>query len=359
MKYIDEYRDREIVLNLAKEIKKVSTRPVKLMEVCGGHTMSIQKFGIPYLLPETVELISGPGCPVCVTSRGFIDKAVAYSRLEDVIITTYGDLIRVPGSSSSLEKERARGADVRIVYSILDALEIARASKDKKIVFLGIGFETTAPSTAAGIIKAQMAGIRNFYVYSAHKVMPPAMEQLIDEGVEIDGYIGPGHVSTITGEGIYTDIPKKFGLGVCISGFEPVDLMEAILMLVKQIENDDAKVETQYTRAVKPEGNVRAQQMLDEVFEYGDDWWRGLGILKKSGLKIREKYAAWDAEKNIDVEVEPLKEPKGCLCGEILRGVKKPKDCKLFATVCTPSDPVGSCMVSSEGTCQAYYLYNR
>lgn len=359
MKYIDEYRDREIVLNLAREIKKVSTKPVRLMEVCGGHTMSIQKFGIPYLLPDTVELISGPGCPVCVTSRGFIDKAVAYSRLEDVIITTYGDLIRVPGSSTSLEKERAGGADVRIVYSILDALEIAEANADKRIVFLGIGFETTAPSTAAGIIKAQMAGIRNFYVYSAHKVMPPAMEQLIDEGVKIDGYIGPGHVSTITGEGIYQDIPRKFGLGVCISGFEPVDLMESILMLIRQIEQNDPKVETQYKRAVKPEGNIRAQQMLDEVFEYGDDWWRGLGILGNSGLKIREKYADWDAERQIPVQPEPLNEPRGCICGEILRGVKKPRDCKLFATVCTPSDPVGSCMVSNEGTCQAYYLYNR
>lgn len=321
--------------------------------------MSIQKFGLPYLLPETVELISGPGCPVCVTSRGFIDKAVAYSRLEDVIITTYGDLIRVPGSTSTLEKERGSGADIRIVYSILDALEIAKANPEKKVVFLGIGFETTAPSSAAGIIKARMAGIRNFYVYSAHKVMPPAMEQLIDEGVQIDGYIGPGHVSTITGKGIYEPIPEKYGLGVAISGFEPLDLMEAILMLVKQIENGDQKVEIQYTRAVKPEGNIRAQQMLDEVFEYGDDWWRGLGVLPKSGLKIRDTYSMHDSEKNIEVEVEPLIEPKGCICGDILRGVKKPKDCKLFAKGCTPSNPVGSCMVSNEGTCQAYYLYNR
>lgn len=359
MKYIDEYRDRDMVQALAKEIKKVSTKPVKLMEVCGGHTMSIQKFGIPYLLPDTVELISGPGCPVCVTSNSFIDKAVAYSKRDDIIIATYGDLIRVPGSSSTLEKERAKGADVRIVYSILDALEIAKHNRSKKIVFLGIGFETTAPSSAAGIIKAQMAGIRNFFLFSAHKVMPPAMKALIDEGVEIDGYVGPGHVSTITGEGIYLDIPKKFGLGVAISGFEPVDLMQSILMLVKQIENNDQKVEIQYTRAVKPEGNIKAQQMLEEVFEYGDDWWRGLGILKNSGLKIRDSYAMHDSEKNIEVEVEPLREPKGCICGEILRGVKKPKDCKLFAKACTPSNPIGSCMVSSEGTCQAYYLYNK
>ncbi len=359
MKYIDEYRDKAIVMALAKEIRKHSTRHVKLMEVCGGHTMSIQKFGIPYLLPDTVELISGPGCPVCVTSRSFIDKAVAYSRLKDVIITTYGDLIRVPGSSSSLDREKARGADIRTVYSIMDALMIAKKNRSKKVVFLGIGFETTAPSSAAGIIKAQMAGIRNFYLFSAHKVMPPAMETLIDEGVKIDGYIGPGHVSTITGDGIYQDIPKKFGLGVVISGFEPVDLMQAILMLVKQIESNTPKVEIQYTRVVKPEGNIRAQQMLDEVFEYGDDWWRGLGVLKNSGLKIREKYAMHDAEKIIGVEVEPTREPKGCICGEILRGVKKPKDCKLFAKACTPADPVGACMVSNEGSCAAHYLYNR
>lgn len=359
MKYIDEYRNKEMVLNLATEIKKASTRPVRLMEVCGGHTMSIQKFGIPYLLPDTIELISGPGCPVCVTSRNFIDSAIAYSRLNDVIITTYGDLIRVPGSSSTLEKERAAGADIRIVYSILDALTIAKENKKKKIVFLGIGFETTAPSSAAGIIKAEMAGLWNFYVYSAHKVMPPAMETLIDEGVKIDGYIGPGHVSTITGVGIYENIPKKFGLGVVVSGFEPVDIMQSILMLVKQIENNIPKVEIQYTRAVKLEGNIKAQQMLDEVFECRDDWWRGLGVLKNSGLKIRKAYERHDAEKMIETQVEETKEPRGCLCGEVLRGVKKPKECPLFGKTCTPSNPIGSCMVSSEGSCQAYYLYNR
>ena len=359
MKYIDEYRNKEIVKYFANQIRKISTKPVRLMEVCGGHTMSIQKFGLPYLLPETVELVSGPGCPVCVTSRGYIDQAVAYSRLEDVIITTYGDLIRVPGSSSSLEKEKASGADVRIVYSILDAMMIAKKNKNKRIVFLGIGFETTAPSSAAGILKAATAGLNNFFVYSAQKVMPPAMETLIDEGVKIDGYIGPGHVSTITGQGIYENIPKKYGMGVVISGFEPVDLIQSIHMLVQQIENNDPKVEIQYTRVVKPEGNVVAQKMLDEITEPRDDWWRGLGILKDSGLKIRDKYEKFDAEKMIDVEVEELKEPKGCICGLILRGEKKPKDCKLFGTACTPSDPVGACMVSSEGSCHAYYLYNR
>ena len=359
MKYIDEYRNKGMVQYYAGQIKDISTKHIRLMEVCGGHTMSIQKFGLPYLLPETVELVSGPGCPVCVTSREYIDRAVAYSRLDDTIITTYGDLIRVPGSTSTLEKEKASGADIRIVYSILDAMLIAKKNRRKKVVFLGIGFETTAPSSAAGILKSQTAALKNFFVYSAHKVMPPAMETLIDEGVNIDGYIGPGHVSTIMGQSIYMNIPKKYNMGVVISGFEPVDLMQSIYMLVQQLENNDPKVEIQYTRVVKPEGNVVAQQMLEEVFEYRDDWWRGLGILKNSGLKIKEKYETLDSEKMIEVEVEPTIEPKGCICGLILRGEKKPKDCGLFGRGCTPSDPVGACMVSTEGACHAYYLYNR
>ena len=359
MKYIDEYRNKDIVKYFANQIKTISNQPIRLMEVCGGHTMSIQKFGLPHLLPENVELISGPGCPVCVTGREYVDRAIAYSRLEDVIITTYGDLIKVPGSSSSLEREKADGADIRIIYSILDAMLIAKKNKSKRVVFLGIGFETTAPASAAGIIKAQTASLTNFFVFSAHKVMPPAMESLIDEGVQLDGYIGPGHVSTITGKGIYENIPKKFNMGVVISGFEPVDLMQSIHMLVKQKENNEAKVEIQYSRVVKPDGNKVAKDMLDEVFEPRDDWWRGLGVLKDSGLKIKRKYHKFDAEEMIKVEVEELKEPKGCICGLILRGEKKPKDCKLFGKACTPSDPVGACMVSSEGSCHAYYLYNR
>jgi len=359
MKYIDEYRDKELVNKLLGQIKLASMKPIALMEVCGGHTMSIQKFGIPSLLPDTIKLISGPGCPVCVSDRKYIDQAIAYARLDDVIITTYGDLIRVPGSTSSLDQEKAKGADVRIVYSILDALKIAKDNRDKKIVFLGIGFETTAPSSAAGIVKAQMAGIRNFYVFSSHKIMPPAMEALIDEGVKLDGYIAPGHVSTITGISIYENIPKKFGLGCVVSGFEPVDLLKAILMLVNQIENNDPKVEIAYTRVVKPEGNIKAQQMLEEVFELRDDWWRGLGILPKSGMKIRDKYVDFDAEAQIPVQVEPTREDKGCICGEILKGLKNPKDCTLFAKACTPNNPVGACMVSHEGSCHAYYKYNR
>ena len=359
MKYIDEYRDREKVEALAGLIHKTATKPIRLMEVCGGHTMSIHRFGIPALLPELVELVSGPGCPVCVTSRGFIDHAVALSRRKDVIITTYGDLIRVPGSTTSLDREKAAGADVRIVYSVLDALMIAKQNRSKKIVFLGIGFETTAPASAAGIIKAQMAGLYNFSVLSAHKVMPPAMAALIHKGVTINGYIGPGHVSTVTGSHIYDFIPEKFGLGVVISGFEPVDLMQSVLMLVKQHETGKPAVEIQYSRVVKPEGNLKAQQMLEEVFEPSDDWWRGLGVLKDSGMSIREKYADFDAGRLFEVDIEPTRENKGCICGEVLKGIKKPSDCKLFDKVCNPADPVGACMVSNEGACHAWYRYKR
>lgn len=359
MKYIDEYRDRELVMKLIEQIKKVSKKNITLMEVCGGHTMSIQKFGIPALLPDNIKLVSGPGCPVCVSSRKYIDQSVAYARLDDVIITTYGDLIRIPGSTTSLDEEKAKGADVRIVYSVLDALKIAENNKDKKVVFLGIGFETTSPSSAVGVLNAHKMGLTNFFLFSSHKIMPPAMAALIDEGVKIDGYIAPGHVSTITGSGIYKDIAEIYKLACVISGFEPVDLLRSILMLTRQIEKGEPKVEIEYSRVVKAEGNIKAQQILEEVFELKDDWWRGLGILPKSGMKLKEKYKAYDAEVMIPVEVETTKEDKGCICGEILKGLKSPKDCKLFDTACSPSDPVGACMVSHEGACNAHYRFNR
>jgi hydrogenase expression/formation protein HypD len=359
MRFIDEYRDKELVLKLSEEIHKNSRKSISLMEVCGGHTMAIQRFGLPSLLPETIRLLSGPGCPVCVTGRKYLDQAIAYCRQPDVIISTYGDLIRVPGSTSTLDREKSRGADIRIVYSPLDSLEIARRQPDKKVVFLGIGFETTTPASAAAVLGAYHQNIKNFYVLSSHKVMPPAMAALIDEGVKIDGYIAPGHVSTITGVSIYRDIAEKYHLGCVITGFEPVDLMEAILMLVKQIEANDQKVEIQYRRAVRPEGNLKAREMMDEVFELKDDWWRGLGILPASGLGIRDKYSAFNAEKMLDAIVEPTHEDKGCICGEILKGLKNPKECKLFAKSCTPQDPVGACMVSNEGACHAFYRYNR
>ena len=301
IKYIDEYRDKKVVQQLAEEIKRVSKRPLRFMEVCGGHTMAIQKFGIPSLLPDNIKLLSGPGCPVCVTDRRFIDTAIAFARLDDVIITTYGDLIRVPGSTSSLDQEHGKGHDIRIVYSILDALEVAKDNPDKKVVFLGVGFETTTPSSAAGIVNAESLGLKNFFLYSSHKVMPPAMKALIDEGVKIDGYIAPGHVSAITGTAIYDDIPEKYKLGCVISGFEPVDLMQSILMLCKQVEHNDTKVEIQYTRAVVREGNIKAQRIVSNVFEPRDDWWRGLGVLPASGLKLRQAYRHMDAELSIPV----------------------------------------------------------
>lgn len=357
IKYIDEYRDRDLVIRIADEIRQVSKQPVRFMEVCGGHTMAIQKFGIPSLLPENITLLSGPGCPVCVTDRKYIDTAIAYARQEDVIISTYGDLIRVPGSTSSLDEEKADGRDVRIVYSILDALDIAADHPDHKVIFLGVGFETTTPSSAAGIINAKKRGLNNFYLLPSHKVMPPAMKALIDEGVKIDGYIAPGHVSTITGTSIYRDIPDKYGLGCVISGFEPLDLMQTILMLVKQKENNKPAVEIQYKRAVFEKGNEKAQQLVEEVFEPCNDWWRGLGVLPDSGLRLRQSFIQFDALTAMPVNIEKTREDKGCICGQILKGLRTPADCKLFGKACTPNDPVGACMVSNEGACHAWYRY--
>ncbi|MEX2602975.1 MAG: hydrogenase formation protein HypD [Gracilimonas sp.] len=357
MKYIQEFRDKELVSRLLPYIRQYNGPDVHFMEVCGGHTMAIQKFGIPALLPSNVHLVSGPGCPVCVTSQKYVDHAVALSRLEDVIITTYGDLIRVPGSTTSLEKEKSNGADIRMVYSTLEALSIARYNPGKKVIFLGIGFETTAPASAAALVKAKAESIRNFSILSAHKVMPPAMAAIVDEEVRIDGYLAPGHVSVITGSEIFSDICDKYHLPVVVSGFEPLDIIQSIYMLLKQIETQDIKVEIQYKRAVKQEGNLKARGFLDAVFTLRDDWWRGLGILPKSGLGISENYAEWDAEKLFTIEVEPTIEPKGCICGEVLKGIKRPKECKLYGTICTPANPVGTCMVSDEGACQASYRY--
>jgi hydrogenase expression/formation protein HypD len=357
LKFVDEFRDKDLVLELAGKIRQISKKAVVLMEVCGGHTMAIRRFGIPSLLPPHIRLLSGPGCPVCVTSRKYIDQAVAYARRKDVIIATYGDLVRVPGSTSSLARERAEGADIRVVYSTLDAVEMARSNPDKLLVFLGIGFETTTPSSAIAIKEAQKTRTGNFFLFSAHKMMPPAMAALIDEGIRIDGYIGPGHVTTVAGAEMYRELAEKYRLAIVVSGFEPVDIMQTIYMLVRQIEMDKPGVEVQYRRAVTAKGNPAAKKLVSEVFEPRDDWWRGLGILRESGLGIRSVFAGYDAEKQIEVEVEETVEPKGCICGEVLKGTRLPLECKLFGRVCTPSNPVGACMVSNEGACQAYYRY--
>jgi hydrogenase expression/formation protein HypD len=359
MKFVDEFRNRDIVRKLSDEIHRISKTPVAFMEVCGGHTHAIQKFGIPSLLPEHISLLSGPGCPVCVSSTHYVDQAVAYSRLPDVIVVTFGDMIRIPGSTTSLDREKAAGSDIRIIYAALDAVKIAKENPEKRVVLLGIGFETTTPTTAAAVVTAHRHGLQNFYLYSAHKVMPPAMEALIDEGVQLNGYIAPGHVSVVTGHSIYRPIPEKYGLSVVISGFEPVDILQSILMLVKQVETGRPSVEIQYGRAVMPEGNEQARKLMYEVYESRDDWWRGLGLLPNSGLGLREPFASYDAEKKIIVTVEKTREPIGCLCGQVLKGMTTPTECPLFAKACTPASPVGACMVSPEGACQAYYKYHR
>ena len=328
------------------------------MEVCGTHTVNIFRNGIKEMLPANINLISGPGCPVCVTPILYIDEIIALSRKNDFIITTFGDMIRVPGSTSTLEKEKANGADIRIVYSTLDALEVARLNSSKKVVFMGVGFETTSPTIASAILKAEEEKIDNFFVLSVAKIIPPAMRALLESReVNIDGFICPGHVSTIIGSRPYNFIATQYGVPCVISGFEPLDILQTIFMLVKQIEENDTKIEIQYQRVVKPEGNQIALEKVSRVFKVIDSEWRGIGKIPQSGLEIREEYTQFNARK-FNVLVEKTKEFTGCSCGEVLRGRITPPECPLFGEVCTPEDPKGACMVSSEGTCAAYYKYN-
>ncbi len=357
MKHITEYRNPAIVKGLVDAIHSHSKQSIALMEVCGGHTMAIQKYGIPSLLPPTITLLSGPGCPVCVTDIRYIDHAIALARLNNTIITTFGDLIRVPGSTSSLEKETGNGADVRIVYSILNALEIAVDNPEKEVIFLAIGFETTAPGTAAGILNASLTRLSNFSILSAHKVMPPAMEAIVEKGAGISGYICPGHVSSITGAKMFSGIVDNHGLGCVVSGFEPTDLLQSILQLVIQHEESSPRLENAYHRAVRMEGNLKAQTIMNRIFEKTDDWWRGFGIIPDSGLQLKQKFLPFDAREKFNIKIEPSQEKKGCICGEILKGLKRPTDCKLFGKACTPSYPIGACMVSNEGACAAYNKY--
>jgi len=359
LKHIDEYRDSEISQRLIAKIKSISKRDVRLMEVCGTHTVAIFRSGMRSVLPPTVSLLSGPGCPVCVTDQGEIDAFIELARREDVIITTFGDLMRVPGTKSSLQKESAGGRDIRVVYSTFDALEIARKNSTKKVVFLGVGFETTAPTIAAAILSAAQSGVNNFSVISAHKLVPPALEALMAaEQIRIDGFILPGHVSVIIGLNAYRPFFDRHQVPCVVAGFEPADILQAVTLLVEMLEADRPALENAYPRAVTLEGNPRAQQILDEIFEPVDACWRGIGVIPLSGLKIREKYGAHDAQKLFDILVPDAKTPKGCACGEILIGTKTPPDCALYKKVCTPMDPVGPCMVSTEGICAAYYKYH-
>ncbi len=357
MKQFDAYRSKALCDKLVRQIHQIADRPLCFMEVCGGHTMAIRKYGIPSLLPANIRLLSGPGCPVCVTSRQFIDRIIYLARMPETIICTYGDLLRVPGSEGTLEQARAKGCRVQVVWSSLHALKIAEDHPTKTIIFPGIGFETTAPATAAAMARARQQHTANFFVLSAHKTMPPAMDAIISAGIPVNGYICPGHVSAIAGTAMYASIVDKHQVGCVVSGFEPVDLLQTIYMLIRQLVDNDVKVEIQYTRSVRPEGNPRALGLMDEVFEPVDDWWRGLGVLKNSGLKPVARYSDFDAAANFNLPHAEATDPASCMCGEVLKGLKQPPDCPLFQHVCTPANPVGACMVSQEGACQTYYTY--
>ena len=359
IKHIEEYRDSEIAGRLIEKIRNSSKRPIRLMEVCGTHTVSIFRSGIRSILPDTVSLLSGPGCPVCVTDQREIDAFIEAAKQDDVIVATFGDLMRVPGTDSSLQRERAEGRDVRVVYSTVDALEIARKNPDKQVVFLGVGFETTAPTIAAAILTAARDGVDNFSVISAHKLVPPALEALMQlEGVHIDGFILPGHVSVVIGLDAYRPFFDRYRIPSVAAGFEPVDILQAIFQLVDQFESGRFQLGNAYQRAVTDEGNPKARQLLEHIFEPADARWRGIGTIPSSGLKIRNDYRDHDAQKRFDLHVEDAAPPKGCACGEILVGKKTPPECPLYKKACTPTDPVGPCMVSTEGTCAAYYKYH-
>ena len=358
MRFISEFRRSELAEGLISQIHHKSKTPARLMEFCGGHTVTIFRYGIRQVLPSTINMVSGPGCPVCVTANADLDKAIGLSQIPDVIIATFGDMLKVPGSRSSLQEIKAGGADVRVVYSTMDALEIAEENPTRSVVFLGIGFETTAPTVATSILKAEERRIRNYYVLSLHKLCPPVIRAILDSGeVKLDGLVCPGHVSAVIGSYPWEFIARDYGIPCVVSGFEPLDILHCVNMLVSQIESRQSKVEIAYRRGVRPEGNQEAMRLMERVFEPCSADWRGIGEIPNSGLRLRKEYQQFDAELTFDIEPGPIYEPSGCICGEILRGVKFPIDCRLFGKACTPEYPVGPSMVSSEGSCSAYYLY--
>ncbi|HET6489209.1 MAG TPA: hydrogenase formation protein HypD [Syntrophales bacterium] len=363
MKYIDEYRNPELVRGLLDAVSILAAgigRDVALMEICGTHTHAIGRYGIRRLLPKNIRLISGPGCPVCVTSIRDVDRALYLAALPDVIFATFGDMLRVPGTGGeSLQRLRAAGADVRVISSAADAVRFAAENPGKQVILMGIGFETTTPTVAAAILSARRKGVENFSVFSVHKTVPQAIRALIeDPSLKIDGFLCPGHVSIITGKEAYEMIPRA-GRAAVITGFEPADVMEGILMILRQIMEGRFEVANQYVRGPKAEGNLKAREVMAQVFEPGDAEWRGLGVIAGSGLRIRHEYEGFDALKRFTLPEIRSVEFRGCRCGEILRGVMAPAECHLFMKACTPSNPVGPCMVSSEGTCAAYYKYER
>jgi hydrogenase expression/formation protein HypD len=370
VKYIDEFRNGKAAEALRKAIFQEATllHRYKFMEFCGGHTHAIYRYGIPTLLPKNVEMVHGPGCPVCILPMARIDQAIALSQMPKVIFCSYGDMLRVPGTDrKSLLKAKAEGADVRMIYSVDDALRIAEENPHKEVIFFAIGFETTTPPTAVAIKKAQAIKLYNFKVFCNHVLTPVAMEALLhtdneknENRVDIDGFVGPAHVSIIIGSQAYEKIGSQYQKPIVISGFEPLDILHSILMLIRQLNEGRCEVENQYTRAVNQQGNIISQQVMGDVLELRETFeWRGLGWIPQSALKINANYANFDAENCYSLPSTSGKETKGCICGSVLRGVKKPTECKLFATVCTPENPLGSCMVSSEGACAAVYAYGR
>ena len=366
MKYVDEYRDPAAARVAVRRITELAEGgrhglPYAFMEVCGGHTHTIYRHGIEQLLPDTVELVHGPGCPVCVIPMGRVDDAISLAEQPGVIFTSFGDMMRVPGSSSSLLEAKARGADVRMVYSPLDALKIAQANPDKRVVFFAVGFETTAPSTAVTLLRAREAGVRNFSVFSNHVTIVPPLKAILDSpDLRLDGFLGPGHVSTVIGNRPYDFVPQRYGKPLVTAGFEPLDILQAVVMLLQQFADGRCEVENQYNRVVHDDGNPIALRILEQVFVLRPHFeWRGLGFIAQSALALNEDFAAFDAERLFDLPGVRVADPKACQCGEVLKGVIKPWECKVFGTACTPETPIGTCMVSSEGACAAYYTFGR
>ena len=360
MKYLDEYRDARIARALLAEIAQQARQPWVLMEICGGQTHTIMRYGLDELLPRNIELVHGPGCPVCVTPLETIDKALDLAARPEVILVSYGDMLRVPGSHADLFRVKAGGGDVRVVYSPTEALKIARQNPERKVVFLAIGFETTAPANAMAVWQAKRERIGNFSVLVSHVLVPPAIRALMTSpDCRVNGFIAPGHVCTVMGYEEYEALVRDFRVPIVVGGFEPVDLLEAVLMLVRQLEKGEAKVENQYVRSVNSRGNLPAQRVVAEVFEIADQKWRGIGIIPQSGLRVREEYGDYDASRIFGLASITAEEPAECISAKVLQGLKKPTDCPAFGMRCTPHNPLGAPMVSSEGACAAYYNYRR
>lgn len=359
MKFLDEYRDADIVKRYLEKLHQVVTRPWSVMEICGGQTHSLVKNGIVDLLPDQITMVHGPGCPVCVTPVELIDQAIQIAETADCILCSFGDMLRVPGTKKSLLKAKADGAEVRIVYSPLDAVTIARKEKDKKVIFFAVGFETTAPANALSVLQAEQLGLDNYFILSSHVLVPPAMEALLqDDETNIDGFLAAGHVCTVMGTAEYLPIVEKYHIPIVVTGFEPVDLIQGLWSCILQLERGEAKLENQYARVVTENGNENAKQLIRKIFEVTDRAWRGIGVLPNSGLGISKEFQRFDASLKFEYDVKNISPPDGCIAGEILKGLKKPKQCPEFGKSCTPENPLGAPMVSSEGACAAYYNYS-